>query len=298
MIFRNDYNRSQNFNNPIGLRDDRNVNIEISYDNFDTVNLDMARKQQYGQDLRQQMEENERKKKLEKEKKKLEDLEEELRLKRERELIEKRQNEENKRYRPQINLPMQTIKKEEKKEIIRSERYTPNITTVKRNVLSESALNYLKDRENQIDDFNDKMMKSLQLLNKEYQYNINSLRGQVGALNDIHDKYKKCNDQFYKEVYDIKDDLNYRKKQNGIDSNNLYDLVAKSNYANQMLKFHIGRVPRRNFEIRSYTSNKRIGIDDDMKGDGLTIPSYINFSRDVPYHGPRWRQNESVWWCY
>ena len=291
MIFRN-----QNYNNQGPFRDDRNVNIEISYDNFDTVNLDMAKKQQYGQDLRLQMEENERRKKAEKERKKLEDLEEERRLQRERELLEKRQNEENKRYRPKIDLPMQTIKTE-KKEVIKNDRYTPNIT-VKRNVLSESVLNYLKNRENQIDDFNDKMMKSLQLLNKEYQYNINSLRGQVGALNDIHNKYKKHNDQFYKEVYDIKDNLDYRKKQNGIDSNNLYDLVAKSNYANQMLKFRIGRVPRRNFEIRSYTSNKRIPIDDDIRGDGSTIPSYINFSRDVPYHGPRWRQNESVWWCY
>lgn len=296
MIFRNENNRNQNYYNQMPFRDDKNVNIEISYDNFDTVNLDMVKKQQYGQDLRRQMEENEKRKKDEKEKKKLEDLEEERRLQRERELMEKRQDEENKRYRPKIDLPIQTIKPE-KKEIVTNIRYTPNIT-VKRNVLSESVLNYLKNRENQIDDFNDKMMKSLQLLNKEYQYNINSLKGQVGALNDIHDKYKKYNDRFCKEVYDIKDDLDYRKRQNGIDSNNLYDLVAKSNYANQMLKFHIGRVPRRNFEIRSYTSNKRIPIDDDMKGDGLTVPSYINFSRDVPYYGPRWRQNESVWWCY
>lgn len=296
MIFRNENNRNQNYYNQMPFRDDKNVNIEISYDNFDTVNLDMVKKQQYGQDLRRQMEENEKRKKDEKEKKKLEDLEEERRLQRERELMEKRQDEENKRYRPKIDLPIQTINPE-KKEIVTNIRYTPNIT-VKRNVLSESVLNYLKNRENQIDDFNDKMMKSLQLLNKEYQYNINSLKGQVGALNDIHDKYKKYNDRFCKEVYDIKDDLDYRKRQNGIDSNNLYDLVAKSNYANQMLKFHIGRVPRRNFEIRSYTSNKRIPIDDDMKGDGLTVPSYINFSRDVPYYGPRWRQNESVWWCY
>ena len=296
MIYRNNQNvNSYNFSfSPI--RDDRNVNIEISYDNFDTVNLDMARKQQYGQDLRQQMEENERKRKAEKERKKLEDLEEELRLKRERELLEKRQDEENKRYRPKIDLPIQKIKPE-KKENVENDRYTV-INNVHKNTLSDSALNYLRDRENQIDDFNDKMMKSLQQLTKEYQYNINSLKGQVGALNDIHDKNKKYNDRFYKEVYDIKENIDYRKKQNGIDANHLYDLVAKSNYFNQMLKFSIGRVPKRNFEIRSYTSNKRIPIDDERKGDGLKIPSYINFCRDVPYHGPRWRQNESVWWCY
>ena len=297
MIFRNQYNQIQNNYNNMPVRDDRNVNIEISYDNFDTVNLDMIKKQQYGNDLRQQMIENERKRKAALEKKKLEDLEEELRLKRERELLEQRQNEENKRYRPKIDLPIQKLKSEKKEKVI-NERYNIINETTKKNTLSDSALNYLRDRENQIDNFNDKMMKSLQQLTKEYQYNINSLKGQVGVLNDIYDKNKRDNDRFYKELYDIKDNLDYRKKQNGIDSNNLYDLVAKSNYANQMLRFSIGHVPRRNFEIRSYTSDKRIPIDDERKGDGLKIPSYINFCRDVPYNGPRWRQNESVWWYY
>ena len=295
MIFRNQYNQNQNNFNGMPVRDDRNVNIEISYDNFDTVNLDMIKKQQYGNDLRLQMEENEKKRRLAREKKKLEDLEEEQRLKRERELLEQRQNEENKRYRPQIDLPIQKLRADKKKN--ENERYTI-IKEPKKNTLSNSALNYLRDRENQIDDFNDKMMKSLQQLNKEYQYNINSLKGQVGALNDIHDKNKKYNDRFCKEVYNIKENLDYRKKQNGIDAKHLYDLVVKSNYANQMLRFPIGKVPRRNFEIRSYTSDKRIPIDDERKGDGLKIPSYVNFCRDVPYNGPRWRQNESVWWCY
>ena len=64
MIFRNQYNQNQNNFNNMPVRDDRNVNIEISYDNFDTVNLDMIKKQQYGNDLRLQMEENEKKKKI------------------------------------------------------------------------------------------------------------------------------------------------------------------------------------------------------------------------------------------
>jgi hypothetical protein len=75
MIFRNGYNNQNqdNYYSPVSVRDNRNVNIEISYDNFDTVNLDMARKQQYGMDLRRQMEENERRKKEALEKKKRED---------------------------------------------------------------------------------------------------------------------------------------------------------------------------------------------------------------------------------
>ena len=298
MIFRNEYNKNQNFYSSGPVRDDRNVNIEISYDNFDTVNLDMARKQQYGQDLRLQMEENERKRREAKEKKKLEDLEEELRLKRERELIEQRQNEENKRYRPKIDLPIQkpTTETKEMTKNVENNRYI--INNDNKNTLSESALNYLKSRENQIDDFNDKMMKSLQLLTKEYQYNINSLRSQIGVLNDIHEKNKKYKDKFCQEVYDIKEDIGYRKIQNGIDAKHLYDLVAKSNYSNQMLRNSIGNVPRRKFEIKSYTSNKKYIDDDERKGDGLKIPPYINFSNDVYSNGPRWRQNESIWWYY
>ena len=107
MIYRNGNNLNRSSYNPISVRDDKNVNIEISYDNFDTVNIDMERKRQYAQDLRDQIEENERKRRAALEKKKLEDLEEELRLKREQDLIDQRQKEENKRYRPKINLPIQ-----------------------------------------------------------------------------------------------------------------------------------------------------------------------------------------------
>ena len=256
----------------------------------------MAKKQQYGQELRNQMQENERKRKEALAKKKMEDLEEELRLKRERELIEQRMKEENQRYRPKINLPIQkSIEIKEPKKEEENARYF--VITDNKDNLSESLRNYLRTRENQIDDFNDKMMKSLQLLNKEYQYNIGSLRGQINILNGIHLDNKQNKDKFVKDVYDIKDDLYYRKVQNKIDANHLYDIVAKSNYANQTLRKSVGSVPRRKFDIKSYTTNK-IYYADDRLGDGLTIPPYINFSHYVYNNGPRWRNNESVWWYY
>ena len=57
MIYRNGINLNPNSSLPLSLRDDKNVNLEISYDNFDTVNLDMERKRQYAQDLQSQIEE-------------------------------------------------------------------------------------------------------------------------------------------------------------------------------------------------------------------------------------------------
>jgi hypothetical protein len=287
--------RNENSTKPdtYSLNDYRNVNIEISYDNFDTVNLDNLRKQQYGKDLRSQMEEDRLRKEAERRRKKQQDLEEELRLQREREEIEKRQNEENKRYRPKINLPIQKINVEEKEK--ENLRYRKNNNEIeKKNVLSDSALNLLREKEMQIDNFNSRMMQSLEQIKKEYNYNINSLKGQVGLLNDMHERNKKYNDyKFYKEVNSIKNNIGYKRMKDEIDAKYLYDLVAKSNYAKQMLRFKIGSVPKRNFVIKSYTSDFKLGIDEEPN-----VPSYVNFSRDVTYKGPRWRPNESTWWNY
>ena len=298
MFFRNE-NPQNNYNNnnrdTYSLNDYRNVNIEISYDNFDTINLDNIRKQQYGQDLRSQIESDRLRKEAEKRRKKQEDLEEELRLQREREELERRQNEENKRYRPKINLPIRSIKVEEKEKERENLRYKRDGNDImKKNVLSDSALNLLREREMQIDNFNNKIMKNLEQIKKEYNYNMKTLKGQVGLLNDMHERNKKYNDnKFYKEVNSIKDNVDYKVKKDEIDAKYLYDLVAKTNYARQMLRFKIGNVPKRNFVIKSYTSDYKIDIDEEPN-----IPSYVNFSRDVSYKDPRWRQNESTWWNY
>ena len=167
MIYRNGINLNPNSSLPLSLRDDKNVNLEISYDNFDTVNLDMERKRQYAQDLQSQIEENRRKKLAAIEKKKLEDLEDELRLKREQDLIEQRQKEENKRYRPKINLPIQKLDPPEPVKKVRKK--TPNVkyitkevNTINRNVLDQNTINYLRSREMQIDNFNDKIGDNIQ----------------------------------------------------------------------------------------------------------------------------------------
>ena len=295
MFFRNENPQYRINRDTAALNDYHNINIEISYDNFDTINLDNMRKQQYGQDLRSQIESDRLRKEEAKRRKKQEDLEEELRLQREREELERRQNEENKRYRPKINLPIRSIKVEEKEKERENLRYKRDGNDImKKNVLSDSALNLLREREMQIDNFNNKIMKNLEQIKKEYNYNMKTLKGQVGLLNDMHERNKKYNDnKFYKEVNSIKDNVDYKVKKDEIDAKYLYDLVAKTNYARQMLRFKIGNVPKRNFVIKSYTSDYKIDIDEEPN-----IPSYVNFSRDVSYKGPRWRQNESTWWNY
>lgn len=313
MIFRNNLSNSRG---PITVRDNRNVNIEISYDNFDTVNLDQDRRKQYANDLRRQIEENELKRRQALEKKRRDDLEEELRLKREREAIEKREKEEaerlkakirTQRYEPaQIKVVNKPIRKKTpipyEPPVQVNDRYEIN-----HNYINENTLNYLKTRESQIDDFNKRILEQMKLLNNDFENNIRSLRGEIGALTDMHNKNQKYKDQLCNEVHQIKENLDQKKVQDGIDSKNIYDLVAITDYTKQMVgkNLYIEPIPRRKFAIRSYVHKGKDNEDDyferkmtgDSKKDELKLP-YINLSHCVSYSAPRWRPNENVWWYY
>ena len=314
MIYRNGNHRYENTYGPVSVRDDRNVNIEISYDNFDTVNLDMERKRQYANDLRSQIEENERRKREAREKKKLEDLEEELRLKRERELIDKRQEEENKRYRPKIDLPIQRI---EEPKVIKRNR-TPNVKYVpqeevntkyiinRSNVLNENTLNYLRSRQLEIDNFNDKILEHLRLLNNDFENNLNSLKGEIGMLNDMNERNKRYKDLLCKEVHDIKENLDNRKRQDGIETRNIYELISKTEYAKRMAgNIHSYETfPQKRYEVRRYITKDgedgetRFFIDDEKKSDGLGLSPYVNLSHVIEYEDPKWKPNDEVWYYH
>lgn len=311
MFYRNGSSNNQRAYGPISIRDDKNVNIEISYDNFDTVNLEMEKKAQYAQDLRSQIEENKKRRQAALEKKRLEDLEEELRLKRERELIEQRQNAENRRYRPRVNLPLISNVIEEpkksRKRITIENNYAPQeVNTqyiINRNdILNESALNYLRSRENEIDYYNNMLLENLNLLNKDFENSINSLKDEIGMLNDFNQKNKKYKDQLCWEVHNIKQDLDNKKRQDGIDSKNLSSLIASSDYTKQL----VGNInsyktfPNRRYEIKQYNSNKRedesrFFIDDEKKSDGLGLSPYVNLSHAISYNLPKWKSVDEAW---
>ena len=271
----------------------------------------MEKKAQYAQDLRSQIEENKKRRQAALEKKRLEDLEEELRLKRERELIEQRQNAENRRYRPRVNLPLISNVIEEpkksRKRITIENNYAPQeVNTqyiINRNdILNESALNYLRSRENEIDYYNNMLLENLNLLNKDFENSINSLKDEIGMLNDFNQKNKKYKDQLCWEVHNIKQDLDNKKRQDGIDSKNLSSLIASSDYTKQL----VGNInsyktfPNRRYEIKQYNSNKRedesrFFIDDEKKSDGLGLSPYVNLSHAISYNLPKWKSVDEAW---
>ena len=307
MIYRNGQRQNQNYYNPISVRDDKNVNIEVSYDNFDTVNLDMERKKQYAQDLRSQIEENERKRRAALEKKKLEDLEDELRLKREQEAIDQRQKEENKRYRPKIDVPIRKFEAPEPLKKVRKKtpnvRYiTKEVNTIDRNYINQNTINYLRAREMQIDNFNDKILEQLRLLNNDFEYNINSLKGEIGLLNDMNEKNKRYKDQLFKEVHFIKENLDNKKLQDSMDSRNIYEVISKSDYTKHLIgNIHsFETLPKKRYVIKSYITtdddDNRFFIDDEKKSDGLKLSPYVNLSHVITYDTPRWKAKDDSFW--
>ena len=307
MIYRNGVGFNRNSYDPIALRDDKNVNIEISYDNFDTVNLDMERKKQYAQDLRSQIEENQLKRREALEKKKLEELEDELRLKREQELIDKRQQEENKRYRPQINLPIQKF---EPKPILKKRNKTPKvhfenheeINTINRNQLNENTLNYLRSRELLMNNFNDKILEQLRLLNNDFENNLNTLKGEIGLLADINEKNKRDKDRLYQEVHLIKENLDNKKQRDNIDLRSIYELISRSDYNKHLVGnlFSYDSLPKRRVEITSYVDdnpeNNRFFYDDEKRSDGLKLSPYVNLSHVISYDTPKWKSSNNDFW--
>jgi hypothetical protein len=267
----------------------------------------MERKKQYAQDLRSQIEENERKRRAALEKKKLEDLEDELRLKREQEAIDQRQKEENKRYRPKIDVPIRKFEAPEPLKKVRKKtpnvRYiTKEVNNIDRNYINQNTINYLRAREMQIDNFNDKILEQLRLLNNDFEYNINSLKGEIGLLNDMNEKNKRYKDQLFKEVHFIKENLDNKKLQDSMDSRNIYEVISKSDYTKHLIgNIHsFETLPKKRYVIKSYITtdddDNRFFVDDEKKSDGLKLSPYVNLSHVITYDTPRWKAKDDSFW--
>ena len=292
-------NSSRNGNNPNYLsQSDNDINIEVSYDNYD--NIENIRKQQYGIDLRNQIDDNRRRREAERRKKELEDLKDEERLRRERAELEARQREENKRYRPKINLPIRKITEVEplkkvRRKIKKINNDNEDTNSVNIKLINENTLNYLKMRELQMEDYNEKILQQLRLLNNDFNTNMNSLKDEIEILNDMNNKHKIFRNKFYQEVHFIQQNLDNKKLNDIQDTRGIYDLITETDYMKQKLgnMRYYGQEPQKKFEIRSYVTKEpsnenRFLVDNEKKGDGLRLSPYINLSHVLSYDTPKW----------
>ena len=158
--------------------------------------------------MRNQIDDNRRRREEERRKKELADLEDERRLKREQEEIEARQREENKRYRPKIDLPIRKLPEVEPTKKLRKKIPKINYEIEETNnsnleLINKNTIKYLKMRELQMEDYNEKIMQQLNLLNQDFNNNINSLKDQIEILNDMNNKHKNFRNKFYFHSYKV-----------------------------------------------------------------------------------------------
>ena len=296
MIFNNSTRIGNNQNYSPQTNND--INIEISYDNFDSI--EKLKKQQYSIDLRNQIMDNKRRRDAEREKKRLEDLAEEERLRREREELEARKREENRRYRPIIDLPIQKIKEVEplKKVKRKTPKVNHSVEETNNNLiqsLNENTLKYLKMRELQMDDYNEKILRQLQLLNRDFRDNMHTIKSELDILNDMNNRHKKFKNKFYEDVHFIKLNLDNKKIDDIQDTKGIYELINETDYMKQKLgnMRYYGEEPHKKYKIKTYITKEpvddnRFIIDDEKKSDGLKLSPYINLSHVITHETPKW----------
>ena len=296
MIFNNSTRIGNNQNYSPQTNND--INIEISYDNFDSI--EKLKKQQYSIDLRNQIMDNKRRRDAEREKKRLEDLAEEERLRREREELEARKREENRRYRPIIDLPIQKIKEVEplKKVKRKTPKVNHSVEETNNNLiqsLNENTLKYLKMRELQMDDYNEKILRQLQLLNRDFRDNMHTIKSELDILNDMNNRHKKFKNKFYEDVHFIKLNLDNKKINDIEDTKGIYELINETDYMKQKLgnMRYYGEEPHKKYKIKTYITKEpvddnRFIIDDEKKSDGLKLSPYINLSHVITHETPKW----------
>ena len=161
--------------------------------------------------------------------------------------------------------------------------------------MNDNTLKYLQMRELQMDDYNEKILRQLRLLNRDFNQNINSIKDELGILNEMNNNHKKFRNKFYEEVHFIKQNLDNRKLNDIQDTSGIYELIRETDYMKKKLgnMRYYGQEPEKKFEIRSYVTKEppdesRFIIDEDIKSDGLRLSPYINLSHVIAYETPKW----------
>ena len=247
---------SYNFSNQGNFTSPDDITLEISYDNFYTLGVDMIKKKKYAEELKKQIEEKQMRKKLENQKKKLDDLNDEIRIEKERKIIEDRQRESNKRNLPKINItPYYPLQRNEKpikiytpppppppmpfinqyktppKPKINYSQEIPKIKYVYRKIYNtEETKNFLREREEGLERFDKDMRNQLKMLKNDFNFGMKQLNDEVDRLNNgIKDKNHNFRYLIDLKVNELSSEIkdNNNKKVN-IQTEHIYNVIRKS----------------------------------------------------------------------
>jgi len=277
----------QNINNNEDTKSPNDITIEVSYDNFYVLGVDMMKKKKYAEELKTQIEEKRYLKKLEEEKRKLDEIKDDLRIEKERKIIEQRQKENNKISIPKINItPLQ--KPEEIKVLTPRINVPPKLVTkyktpkkiIKKKYIyksnDEDKINYLRERE-----------RNLERLNTEINEQINGMKNDFNIgmkkLNDEIDKINNKNNNKKLKLDDLIDDIRYirNNKKNDIEIEHIYSIIRK----NKDGKFSIQQFTNNCYLSKFPFNFKNINNFNDnyfeqSTNDFLKLP-YINLSHQI-----------------
>ena len=215
-----------NINNYKNSNAPNDITIEVSYDNFYVMGVDMMKKKKYAEELKAQIEQKKYLKKLEQEKRKLDEIQDELRIEKERKEIKEREKQNNNRYIPKYNLkPLPKIEpvKVSTPRISMPPKLLTKYKIYKKKSNEDEINNYLRKREMNLERFNNDLSEQINGIKNDFNSGIKKLNDEIHKINyGTFDKNKLMDELIYK----IKKSRNYKKDNFEIE--HIYSIIRKN----------------------------------------------------------------------
>ena len=292
----NNYSNKQQFFNT--MQQPNTQTISLTYDNFEVMNRDQQRqiKDNYRQDLLNQIKENENKKLLEKKRKELEEAREEERIRKERDELEKRELEEKNRnqqlrnkVRNENNLLI--LEKNNRNNnnnnnninnnINNDQNVFKNVKTINRTIrINEVNENNNAIDQEAIDKINQKEMESKMQLNNEIlklreqmKDQQNDLFSQISFLKQETQNANKQRFEALKEIEQLKEELSKQRADENLRRKYVYDVVVNDtkNTNNIFQETHLPKQEKPEI-ILPVKSEKDIYYDEKIRHPNRIIP--------------------------
>ena len=287
-ILDNNYNyqNNQQFANTL----QRPQTISLNQNNYEVMDRDQLRqiKDNYRQDLLNQMKENENKKLLEKKRKELEEAREEERLRKERDELELRELEERNRnqqlqnrVRNENNILILEKNKNNNNNNNNNQSEFNNVRTINRTI----RINEVNENNNVIDQealdkINQKEMESKMQLNNEIlklreqmKNQQNDLFSQIAFLKQETQSANKQRFDALKEIEKLKDELSKQRADENLRRKYVYDVVVNdANSTNNVIQETHLPGPEKPEIILPVKSEKEIYYDEKIRHPNRIIP--------------------------
>ena len=275
-------NNRENYNSP------NDITIEVSYDNFYVMGVDMMKKKKYAEELKAQIEQKKYLKRLEQEKRKLDEINDDIRIQKERKQIEEREKQSNKIFIPKINL--KPLPKKDPVKILTPRvpippklitKYKTPIKTkyIYKRKSSEEVINkYIKEREMNLERFNTDINEQINGIKRDFNSGIKKLNDEIDKINyRIDDKNKAINDLIYK-----KKTTPIVNKKNNIDIEHIFSVIKKNKDGKftiqQFINNNMNKFPLDFRILNSFDVNNC----EEKSNDVFSLP-YINLSHHIAY---------------